>query len=891
MTIDEVCETHGGARRRIFAGWWKSVSVAFLLLAVVSAPAAGSSEVSAEMVLDIGVDNSEQSSNPRWFVRAGNEVYFSATTPALGRELYATDGVTPRVALDLVPGPTSSNASLLGLAGTRLVVEAEDGSRGNAVSVVDPASGAITRLIDAVPVSGPEARRAKPIAQLGARMLFAIDGERALWGSDGTLAGTQRLFAQTHPEIEKFTCSVDGKVLFPMAVSGGGHSLWRSDGSVAGTTAFATMPDEWQIHSQTRGGAYCYFLFNRADGWSLWRSDGMTASLVMSKSGAAPQRAVATPTTAYAIDRIGTNLRLWRDGVAAPVTMVPDSFGTVTAYAVDEYVVMVATILENGFGRDAIFRSDGTAAGTRRLTVPPELWSFQSAGYGAVVGRTAILVGNGNFAAVDPAVGSVVRPEKSGNILLGNGDYATLDTAVISVGYRIGWGGWEVWRTDATEAGTRVLHDIWMGTSGGSGYLAVPFDSHGHGSGRPVVADDDVLYFTVAASAPWTRVWRTDGTAAGTFPISGFADGDALWNVRSGERVLFASTNARNLIYRTDPGSHESASPVAHDWLGSTLAATPNGMAAVYSCGIVAPSTDLCGLGPTGRPILLLNDAEDNQSTRVAGSLGNALLLLLGSTRSSPEVRGLWRSDGTLAGTAKLSGDLFYPFLPQFASRRQHGRLYFNAQSTATQQHGLYVSDGTAAGTALVAGLSYPVRRMVSLGADGLMFVSGADSSPELWYSDGTTSGTYLLRTFPNSSIEAIDGVGAFVHFIVAGQNSRDYYVSDGSAGGTNTVALPSGWSPQNVILTRLDDDTAGFNCNLPGFGTEFCAIDADGGNPRLVREIFPGPTGSIPQFLGVTRNAVYITADDGYNGRELWRVTTHGGAIFAEDFEDRYAP
>ena len=67
--------------------------------------------------------------------------------------------------------------------------------------------------------------------------------------------------------------------------------------------------------------------------------------------------------------------------------------------------------------------------------------------------------------------------------------------------------------------------------------------------------------------------------------------------------------------------------------------------------------------------------------------------------------------------------------------------------------------------------------------------------------------------------------------------------------------------------------------------GSELCLADADGGRVRAT-DIFPGPTGSRPAFVGRTDPAVYIAADDGYHGMELWQLKAKSPVIFRDGFE-----
>jgi hypothetical protein len=130
-----------------------------------------------------------------------------------------------------------------------------------------------------------------------------------------------------------------------------------------------------------------------------------------------------------------------------------------------------------------------------------------------------------------------------------------------------------VWRTDGTEAGTRVVKDITPGVGGsgqiklfryGSGFgmfrgsdiyvsdgtdagttLLTTVDLDGLGPAYPVVVGSRV-YFRGGFSPYGSVMWRTDGTAAGTFGLTaGAFDGavpgnpDAGASAQLGNKVIF----------------------------------------------------------------------------------------------------------------------------------------------------------------------------------------------------------------------------------------------------------------------------------------------------------------------------------------------------------------
>jgi ELWxxDGT repeat protein len=69
--------------------------------------------------------------------------------------------------------------------------------------------------------------------------------------------------------------------------------------------------------------------------------------------------------------------------------------------------------------------------------------------------------------------------------------------------------------------------------------------------------------------------------------------------------------------------------------------------------------------------------------------------------------------------------------------------------------------------------------------------------------------------------------------------------------------------------------------------GPELWRTDGTARRTELVRDIHPGRTGSVPEHLTVVGDTLYFTANDGEHGRELWRSDgTRRGTVLVRDFE-----
>ncbi|HRQ42581.1 MAG TPA: CSLREA domain-containing protein [Chloroflexota bacterium] len=91
-------------------------------------------------------------------------------------------------------------------------------------------------------------------------------------------------------------------------------------------------------------------------------------------------------------------------------------------------------------------------------------------------------------------------------------------------------------------------------------------------------------------------------------------------------------------------------------------------------------------------------------------------------------------------------------------------------------------------------------------------------------------------------------------------------------------------WSPPPVMTAVLDGNLY-FSGNNGTQGFELWRSDGTLAGTTLVKDIYPGATGSQPFDLALLNNILYFTADDGVNGVELWRSDgTADGTYMVKD-------
>lgn len=417
----------------------------------------------------------------------------------------------------------------------------------------------------------------------------------------------------------------------------------------------------------------------------------------------------------------------------------------------------------------------------------------------------------------------------------------------------------ELWRTDGTAAGTyRLL------------VLDPPADI------APVIAGlvtaNNAVYFgaLVEGQGGW-RIWRTDGTVAGTVPLStastdqvrvlGVAGNRVFYNAGAGRELWVLDGTATRLLtdsLRTTTGS----AVTAVTFNNAFYAAAETGL--WKSDGTVAGTVKL-----TAMP-----------SYAVAVHK-NMLLFGARTTEAGGEV---WTSDGTEAGTRMITdlqpgtGSSFGFTGPSIASLGEVALFVSGGVVVG-------VTDGTAAGSRILKTGSSPPTvnypRIAVANGIGYFRFSDAQFGRELWRSDGTEAGTFRLTDTrderPNSFtiVPIVAGATKVFFWALNGQfpNEFDIFESDGTVAGTRLLPAPgrgSTWAA-GTSVTPATTVTIGDTVFFP-------AGDAHGdepwissnGNTRMIANLEPEDAGSSnPAELFASSDRVYFNAtlDDGGDG------------------------
>ena len=426
---------------------------------------------------------------------------------------------------------------------------------------------------------------------------------------------------------------------------------------------------------------------------------------------------------------------------------------------------------------------------------------------------------------------SVTEPDCScGEISYAGGDLTNVrGTLYFSAedGAGAGRHGYELWRSDGTERGTRMVKDINPG-AGSSDLSGITPVNH-------------IFYFSADDGVHGTELWRSDGTARGTRMVK---DINPAGSSYPGGFINVSGT----LYFYGDDGT---------------------GVGLWRSDGTEAGTSLVKGFGSLGDSSLLID-------------VGGTLYFALSDAGAHSEV---WRSDGTEAGTGLVKQG----FVGELKFTDFRGTLYFFGDD-GIHGPALWRSDGTTLGTTVVKNftpyLPCPsfahVKNCFPDLKNAFYFLwsnsaqAGLDPyGNELWRSNGTEAGTTLVKRANDvfSEPTAVKG-----NLYLSGRHAL--WRSDGTRRGTKLVRRLSGSYDRPRLLTAVKATLYFAAAGDKRHGEELWRSDGTRKGTKMVRDIRHsaqdirrGNVSSQPQNLTAVGNTLFFTASDARHGEELWRA------------------
>jgi ELWxxDGT repeat protein len=442
-----------------------------------------------------------QNLSPRELTAFGDRLAFMGIRDETGAELWTSDGTVEgtEIVIDLNPGSghgVDRWAPLLHATGEMLYFTGDNGTTGPELWESD-GTALGTRLVRNI---RPDVGSSSPghFRNVSNRMFFAADDGitgMELWISNGTDTrqvrdirdGPVGSIGTTAPGVYtlSFAIGFSDVLLFSAQDGVHGMELWRSDGTKDGTYLVKDAHEGWVSSYPsylTKVGRQAFFRTSRtAYDSPLWRTDGTEDGTYLLFDD--PPWDYGVSSLAAANDRVLFNIGFlsgewqtwWSDGT-------PEGTETLLPFAGNSYTTVYFSDGEwqiffqrwaPDTGRE-IWRTDGTIDGTRIVK--------------------DIAPGSANGI---PPVGWYPEWQVVRSTL-----YFLADDGIT---------GLELWKSDGTKAGTQLVKDIRAGKESAFEPLRLtPFTAASFGG---------VLYFAANDGIHGRELWRTDGTAEGTYMV------------------------------------------------------------------------------------------------------------------------------------------------------------------------------------------------------------------------------------------------------------------------------------------------------------------------------------------------------------------------------------
>jgi ELWxxDGT repeat protein len=581
------------------------------------------------------INQTNAGSHPMDFARLGEKVIFSAYDAVHGFEPWITDGSTNGTYLlkDINPSDTSLNpTSAYGFTeiNGRSIFIGNDGVNESALWVTDGTSAG-TQILKDPNSTCPDfwcstEIKIGPVFQ-SKRTVVIDDGVSGpeIWLTDGTSSGTLRITDLpggsgsflNGPTIELFG-SIGDVLFFAYRESTNGKELWRTDGTISGTSMVkdiapgttsgvcgdrAYIANNWILFDGigNRDGQMC----------RVWRTDG-TEQGTFSLPFLSPIQyhdAHVFDDEIYLYTTASTVNYEWyvTDGSSSAARLVSDINPSYGYPSTDSLRFVTGTskfifAASDGISGTELWKSDGTDSGTLRVadispgsasSMPNSFFSF---------GEKAIFIADNGIQGKEwwitqgtSSTTQLLKDIGPGSASGATGEWTPSGIALSNTSAVFtandGLNGPELWVTDGTSSGTRLLKNINEKSAGSNptGFtqlddkIVYVADDGVHGrelwatdrQGTRLVKDiypgsesssiaalkrfKDLVLFVANNGTNGSELWRTDGTEIGTFRLtdskpgseSGVSDpatsmfGGSLGFVQ-GDEFFFAATDSEH---------------------------------------------------------------------------------------------------------------------------------------------------------------------------------------------------------------------------------------------------------------------------------------------------------------------------------------------------------
>lgn len=594
--------------------------------------------------------------------------------------------------------------------------------------------------------------------------------------------------------------------------------------------------------------------------YGLWKSDGTEAGTILLKNFSYPSQLIGIAkagNTVYFTEYVsGVGVHLWKtDGTIAGTVLISNVSGTIVNAT--EMNGSLYFICSNSSSITELWRTDGTSGGTFMIKNTNRYgWNYNNL---EVMGNTLFFVSNETPTGV------------------------------------------ELWKTDGTIVNTEIVKDIFVGTNGSN-----PTNLF-HLNG--------VLYFSAEDTNYDTELWRSDGTESGTILVKNIStfSGSYPNNFQSvnGKLIFSASdatngrevwvsdgTNANTFLLKDIYPGYESGFNQGFVVQLNTI----NGACLfIANDGITGYSLWKTDGTPSGTVLVKDLVPGYNTSTNIFNIyIYKTLNQIYFSVSNNSNYDDLWQSDGTTNGTFLVNSlnnnlEFYLKNSSLMASNSSNTNFFFAAYDNVAGIE-LWKTDGTPSGLLRVKDIttegvqSSDIRKLNSINGYTFFTANNIINGTELWRTDGTNTNTQLFKDFTigfnNSGNTEFGFMTLFKNQLYIQTNIGNIW----RTGGTQISlfkSFPGSGALNSYPSIVIGDDmyfvnTDNFNGNFTGYEL----FKTDGTSTTLIKNINTNSFGSsFPEKFCNVNGTLFFTANDGINGRELWKSDgTETGTVLIKD-------
>jgi ELWxxDGT repeat protein len=388
--------------------------------------------------------------------------------------------------------------------------------------------------------------------------------------------------------------------------------------------------------------------------------------------------------------------------------------------------------------------------------------------------------------------------------------------------------GEELWRSNGTKSGTRLVKDIDPGP-----LVINEVENTETGSSAPdnVLRKKNVIFFQATTAKYGEELWKSNGTKSGTKIVKDIVPGPG---VSDPEDIV--SPAPRTTFFRAWDKNHGEE-------LWKTDG-TESGTKLVKDINPDSPPGARCDQGDCGIP-------KGWSHPDTVTVMGKQVFFAADDGKHGVE---LWKSDGTSRGT-KLVKDI----------NTVKGNSNPNDNRALTR--------------------SAEVEKLFAVGKTLYFRANDGKHGVELWKSDGTNRGTKLVKNINTSSASEASDIGELVamgnrlYFTANdGKHGLELWKSDGTVKGTRLVKdIKPGKIGSDADSLTAFGGVLHFAADAGKHGPELWESDGTWAGTILLRDLAPGAVGSEPGEFTTSGSFLYFAATSPSAGEELWAVDRRG--------------